>query len=110
MLICLALIHSPRAGGATAAANAGVPDRLFKRHDIWHSENAKDSYIKGNLEAKLKVSKNARVVSFWSYLTGFLLCDSTVVINPQWWHNKLSCIGMCACVGGIRCGGVLSGS
>ena len=25
-------MHSLRAGGATAAANAGVPDRLFKRH------------------------------------------------------------------------------
>ena len=26
-------LHSPRAGGTTAAANAGVPDRLFKHHD-----------------------------------------------------------------------------
>ena len=25
--------HSLRSGGALAAANAGVPDRLFKRHD-----------------------------------------------------------------------------
>jgi len=25
-------LHSLRAGGATAAANAKVPDRLFKRH------------------------------------------------------------------------------
>ena len=25
-------MHSLRAGGATAAANAGVPDRLFKLH------------------------------------------------------------------------------
>ena len=25
-------LHSLRAGGATAVANAGVPDRLFKRH------------------------------------------------------------------------------
>ena len=24
--------HSMRSGGASAAANAGVPDRLFKRH------------------------------------------------------------------------------
>ena len=27
--------HSLRSGGATAAANAGVPDRLFKRHGRW---------------------------------------------------------------------------
>ena len=38
-------LHSVRAGGATAAANAGVPDRLFKRHGHWRSENAKDGYV-----------------------------------------------------------------
>ncbi|CAH3183799.1 unnamed protein product, partial [Porites evermanni] len=34
--------HSLRSGGATAAANAGVPHRLFKRHGRWASESAKD--------------------------------------------------------------------
>ena len=34
-------LHSLRAGGATAAANAKVPDRMFKRHGRWKSENAK---------------------------------------------------------------------
>ena len=38
-------MHSLRAGGATAAANAGVLDRLFKRHGHWRSETAKDGYI-----------------------------------------------------------------
>ena len=38
-------LHSFRAGGATAAANARVPDRLFKRHGRWRSETAKDGYI-----------------------------------------------------------------
>ena len=38
-------MHSLRAGGATAAANAGIPDRLFKRHGRWKSETAKDGYI-----------------------------------------------------------------
>ena len=28
-------LHSLRSGGATAAANAGVPDRLFKQHGRW---------------------------------------------------------------------------
>ena len=37
--------HSLRAGGATAATNAGIPDRLFKRHGRWRSENAKDGYV-----------------------------------------------------------------
>ena len=32
--------HSLRRGGATAAANAGVPDQLFKRHGRWASESA----------------------------------------------------------------------
>ena len=35
------VLHSLRAGGATAAANAGIPDRLFKCHGRWKSENAK---------------------------------------------------------------------
>lgn len=35
-------VHSFRAGGATLAANAGVPERMFKRHGRWRSENAKD--------------------------------------------------------------------
>jgi len=50
--------HSLRAGGATAAADAGVPDRVFKRHGRWKSENAKDGYVKDSLEKRLSVSKN----------------------------------------------------
>ena len=49
-------LHSLRAGGATAAANAGIKDRLFKRHGRWRSENAKDGYIKDNLSSLLSVS------------------------------------------------------
>ena len=41
-------LHSARSGGATWAANAGVPDRLFKRHGRWASDRAKDSYVKDN--------------------------------------------------------------
>ena len=52
-------LHSLRAGGggASVAANAGVPDRMFKRHGRWHSENAKDGYIKDSLDSRLQVSK-----------------------------------------------------
>lgn len=50
-------LHSLRAGGASAAANAGVPDRMFKRHGRWRSENAKDGYIADSLENRLQVSK-----------------------------------------------------
>lgn len=51
-------LHSLRAGGATAAARAGVPDRLFKRHGRWKSELAKDGYVKDSQEALLSVSKS----------------------------------------------------
>ena len=51
-------LHSLRAGGASAAANAGISDRLFKRHGCWRSETAKDGYIKDSLESRLSVSKN----------------------------------------------------
>ena len=51
-------LHSLRAGGATAAANAGVSNRLFKRHGRWKSDRAKDGYVKDNIAALLSVSKN----------------------------------------------------
>ena len=51
-------LHSLRAGGATAVANAGVPDRLFKRHGRWCSENAKDGYVKDSLANRLSVTKD----------------------------------------------------
>ena len=38
--------YSLRSGGATAAANAGISDRLFKRHGRWSSDSAKDGYVK----------------------------------------------------------------
>ena len=49
-------LHSLRSGGATLAANAGVNDRLFKRHGRWKSETAKDGYVKDNLDSLLSVS------------------------------------------------------
>ena len=50
--------YNLRAGGATTAADAGVLDRVFKRHGQWKSENAKDGYIKDFLEKQLSVSKS----------------------------------------------------
>ncbi|XP_067676499.1 uncharacterized protein [Haliotis asinina] len=49
-------LHSLRRGGATAAENSGLPDRMFKRHARWRSEKAKDGYIKDSLEQRMKVS------------------------------------------------------
>ena len=50
--------HSLRAGGATAAANNQVPDRLFKKHGRWRSERVKDGYVSENLDQLLVVSQN----------------------------------------------------
>ena len=54
-------LHSLRAGGATAAARASVPDRLWKRHGRWRSENAKDGYVDDSIDHKLMVSKSLKL-------------------------------------------------
>ena len=51
-------LHSLRARGASAAANAGVSDRLFKSNGRWKSDRTKDGYIVGKLESLLSVSKS----------------------------------------------------
>lgn len=51
-------LHSLRAGGASAAANAGVPDRLFRRHGGWKSEAAKDGYLQESISDLLCVSRS----------------------------------------------------
>ena len=51
-------LHSLRAGGASAAANADVPDRLFKRHGRWRSEGAKDGYVEDALDKRLSATKH----------------------------------------------------
>ena len=48
-------LHSLRSGGASAA---GVPDRMFKWHGRWRSENAKDGYVKDSLKDRLSVSQH----------------------------------------------------
>ena len=50
-------LHSLSSRGASAAANAGVNDRLFKSLGRWRSESAKDGYIDNNIEALLTVSR-----------------------------------------------------
>ena len=51
-------VHSLTAGGATFATNAGIADRLFKRHGRWASENAKDGYVKDDFNCRLSVTKS----------------------------------------------------
>lgn len=51
-------LHSFRSGGATAAANNNVSDRLFKMHGRWKTDLAKDGYVSENLQKRLSVSKS----------------------------------------------------
>ena len=51
-------LHSLKAGGASAAAQAGIPDRLFKQHGRWSTETAKDGFVEDSKENRLSVSKN----------------------------------------------------
>ncbi|XP_033728368.1 integrase/recombinase xerD homolog [Pecten maximus] len=51
-------VHSLRSGGATAAAAAGVSDRLFKKHGRWKSEKAKDGYVRERVHDLLSVSQH----------------------------------------------------
>ena len=51
-------LHSFRAGGATAAANAQVQDRCWKRHGRWRSDSAKDGYVEDSVDNRLLVSQS----------------------------------------------------
>ena len=51
-------LHSFKGRSCFAADNAGVSDRLFKRHGRWKTDQAKDCYIKDKLDSLLSVSKS----------------------------------------------------
>ena len=47
-----------RAGGTTSAASAKTPDRLFKRHGHWASEDIKDGYVKDDFNSLLLLTQS----------------------------------------------------
>lgn len=49
--------HSCRAGGATLAANNGVPDKLWREHGGWRSARAAQGYVKTAHELKSSVTQ-----------------------------------------------------
>ena len=51
-------LHSLRAGGDSTAANAAVPDCLFKLHGRWRSKLAKDGYVKDSVSSLMSVSES----------------------------------------------------
>ena len=95
-------LHSLRAGGATAAANAGVPDRLFKRHGRWRSENAKDGCVKDDVGSRLEVSKKLGLYLLIATAFFVALMCSLAIANQRWWH-KSKCLKV---VGTVHASGV----
>ena len=51
-------LHSLRSGGASAAANEGVPDRLISKQGRWSSTSSRDGYIRDNATKRFKVSNS----------------------------------------------------
>ena len=49
-------MHSLRAGGATAAAAAGITERLFLIHGRWRNRDSKERYILDMLTNRLKIT------------------------------------------------------
>lgn len=50
-------LHSFRRGGASAAANADVNERLLQKHGRWKTSNIKNQYIDEDLDHLLSVSR-----------------------------------------------------
>lgn len=51
-------LHSLRSGGASAAAQNGVSDRLISKHGRWACEKSRNGYIKDSTEYRIKVTQN----------------------------------------------------
>ena len=49
-------LHSLRSGGASAAANNGISDRLISKQSCWSSEKARNGYVKDSVVKRLTVS------------------------------------------------------
>ena len=51
-------LHSLRSGGASAAANNDVSDRLIGKHGRWSSNSSRDRYVKDSNVKRLRVSQS----------------------------------------------------
>ena len=49
-------LHSLRSGGASAAANNRISDRLISKQGGWSSEKGRNGYIKDSVVKRLTVS------------------------------------------------------
>ena len=51
-------LHSMRSGGASAAINNGVSERLIGKHGRWKSGFSRDRYLKDSKKQRLGVTEN----------------------------------------------------
>ena len=56
----------------SAAANSGVPDRVFQRHGRWKSASAKDGYVKDSTDVKLSLSRSLGLSLFLDFPLHFI--------------------------------------
>ena len=90
-------LHSLRAGGATAAANGKVPDRLFKRNRCWRSESAKEGYVKDHIQSRLEVSQSLGL--YPTIVTFVTLEIIKKLANLSGVHNTM----VCCMLGCLKC-------
>ena len=76
-------IRSFRAGRATADANAGVPDRLFKCHGRWCSASAKDGYVKDSVESRQCLSKPKAITELAFFVTLYVFVLKTKACSTR---------------------------
>ena len=77
--------HSLRSGGASAAANENVSDRLISKHGRWASGRSRDRYIKNNKQKRFEISKK---LGLWNYRI-FLPVTFCILAYPQENHQML---------------------
>ena len=58
LIVSYMVFSSLRIGGASAAANNDLPDRVIKKHGRWKSEKAKDTYCREDIQHQLLVTLN----------------------------------------------------
>jgi site-specific recombinase XerD len=51
-------LHSMRSGGATHLANKGISEELIMQHGRWKTQQAKNRYIKRDIETRLALSRS----------------------------------------------------
>ena len=104
-------LHSLRSGGATAAANAGEPNRLFKLRESCRSSNTKDGHVKDSGKTSYKFPRIFVCIFTIKQPSLGALGASRAIAYQLWRHKpnirKTGRYNGIACTGGrvvVRCG------